>query len=260
MNKHVQNVFNAIVGKFKTGEIAESIAMACFPSPEAPSSSWSFTNRTIMFLSETGDARGYRQWKTADRFVKKGSHPVHILAPRFKKEVDKATGQEKRILKYFNAVPVFRYEDTGGDELPSKAFEIPNLPLKSKGEEWGLPIHDEISSYRFYNYYSPEREYCSVASPEEIKFFWGLAKTGQKRLNGSGEMNKGPFEEAISDLAAQALCCLVGKMTCGEFKGTFQNIDMCAREASKSIRYSCLYVLSETERILKLILTGTRFI
>tara|TARA_B100000614_G_scaffold252346_1_gene264890 strand:- start:301 stop:1083 length:783 start_codon:yes stop_codon:yes gene_type:complete len=251
MNKHVQNIFNSIVTNFMTGEIAESVAMACFPSPQAPSSSWSFTNRTIMFLSGTGDARGYQQWKAADRYVKKGSHPIHILAPCFKKDVDEKTGKEKRVLNHFNAVSVFRYEDTGGEELGLKAFEVPMLQLKTKCKEWGIPLQTDISFYRFYNYYSANRKEHSAATPDEMKFFWGLAKAGQKHLlNGN---TPGPFHEAIADLCAQAICSAVGKTTVGDFKGAFQQIDLCAKEANKSVRYSCLYVLSEAERILNLI-------
>ncbi len=57
--------------------------MANFPAVDVPSGKWSFTNRTLMFLSGTGDARGFRQWKKAGRYVRKGTKAIFILAPTF---------------------------------------------------------------------------------------------------------------------------------------------------------------------------------
>ena len=88
MNNRVKQVLNVIVEKFKSGQIPEAIALASFPVPDIPSSMWSFTNRTLMFLADTGDARGFRQWKEVDRWVKRGAKAIHILVPCFKKEVD----------------------------------------------------------------------------------------------------------------------------------------------------------------------------
>ena len=76
MNDKVKKVLNVIVEKFKSGEIPEAVALASFPTMDVPSSQWSFTNRTIMFLSGTGDARGFLQWKQANRWVKKGARAI----------------------------------------------------------------------------------------------------------------------------------------------------------------------------------------
>ena len=69
MNERVKNVLDVIVSKFKSGDIPETIAFASYPIPDIPSSKWSFTNRTLMFLSGTGDARGFRQWKEIPTFL-----------------------------------------------------------------------------------------------------------------------------------------------------------------------------------------------
>ena len=63
MNDKVKNVLNTIIDKFKSGDIPQAVALATFPIPDTPSANWSFTNRTLMFISGTGDARGFRQWK-----------------------------------------------------------------------------------------------------------------------------------------------------------------------------------------------------
>ena len=97
MNNRVKQVLDVIAEKFKSGQIPEAVAMASFPVPDIPSSMWSFTNRILMFLGDTGDARGFSQWKQVDRWVRKGAKAIHILVPCFKKEVDDATGEEKEV-------------------------------------------------------------------------------------------------------------------------------------------------------------------
>ena len=78
MNEKVKQVLASIVDTFKSGKIPEAVALASFPVPDIPSTNWSFMNRTIMFLSGTIDARGFRQWKEADRWVKKGAKVIYL--------------------------------------------------------------------------------------------------------------------------------------------------------------------------------------
>ena len=57
MNKNIQKVLKSIVSAFESGNVPEAVAVASFPIPDIPSTQWSFTNRTIQFLSGTADAR-----------------------------------------------------------------------------------------------------------------------------------------------------------------------------------------------------------
>src|SRR5659263_112895 len=84
---------------------------------------WSFLNRLLMYCNNTKDARGFNQWKQAGRYIIKGSHAFYILAPMFKKVIDKKTSEEKQIIAGFKAVPVFRFEDTDGAPIIRK-FKI----------------------------------------------------------------------------------------------------------------------------------------
>src|SRR3990172_11779155 len=63
----------------------EKAARAVFRGGDIPADKWSFLNRVLMYLNETEDARGFRQWKQAGRYVKKGSKAFYILAPMLKK-------------------------------------------------------------------------------------------------------------------------------------------------------------------------------
>lgn len=260
MNEKVRKVLSSIVEKFKSGEIPQAVAMACFPIPDIPSSNWSFTNRIIMFLSGTGDARGYKQWKDANRFVKKGSHSIHILAPCFKKEADDESGEEKKVLKYFNPVPVFRLEDTDGEKLDYQTLEIPSLPLKNRAIEWGISLKLIPGNYNYYGYYSPKRKEIALASPEEIVFFHELAHASHEKIKGHLKSGQDPLQEIIAELSALALCRLVGKRTADTTGNAFRYIERYAKRIKMSPHYACLHVMSETEKVLNLILDEDKVI
>jgi hypothetical protein len=59
MNEKVKQTIDAVLERFKFGDIPEVVSYAMFPIPDIPSSRWSLLNRTIMFISGTRDARGY---------------------------------------------------------------------------------------------------------------------------------------------------------------------------------------------------------
>ena len=259
MNKKVKQVLGSIVEKFKSGEISQAVAMACFPVPDTPSSQWSFTNRTLMFLSGTGDARGYRQWKSENRFVKKGSKPVYILTPCFNKKTEES-GEEKQVLKYFKLAPVFRFEDTCGEEVCIPRLEIPDLPLKNRAEEWGISLKFVPGKYKYYGYYSSKRKEIVLATPEEIVFFHELAHVGHEKVKGHLKGGSDPLQEIVAELAAQALCRLVGKRGVDMTSHSFRYIEKYAKEVKKSVYFACLYVMSETEKVLDLILEDTKII
>ena len=108
MNAKIKQALESIVQRFKEGDIPEAIAYSMFPIPNIPASRWSLLNRTLMFISGTSDARGFRQWNEVKRYVKKGSKSFTILAPRFVKKQSEDEEETEPILAGFLAVPVFR--------------------------------------------------------------------------------------------------------------------------------------------------------
>src|SRR5659263_251378 len=66
----------------------EKVARAVFRGGDIPADKWSFLNRVLMYLNETDDARGFRQWQEVGRYVKKGSKAFYILAPMIKKTTE----------------------------------------------------------------------------------------------------------------------------------------------------------------------------
>ena len=256
MNERVKSVLDVIVSKFKSGDIPEAVALASYPIPDIPSSKWSFTNRTLMFLSGTGDARGFRQWKEANRHVRKGARAIYILVPCFAKNVDEKTGEEKESLRYFKPSPVFMFEDTEGEPLDYEQFELPELPLVERAEEWEISVKTVPGNYRYRGYYSSSRREIALATPEEKVFFHELAHAGHEKVKGRLAGGQDPLQEIVAELSAQALCRLVGKQAEDTTGNSFRYIERYAGKIGLSPYSACLKVLGETEKVLNLILVG----
>lgn len=113
---------------------------------EIPSAKWSFCNQLIMLLSGTEDARGFRQWQEANRYVSKGAKAIYILVPLIRKinvVVNNDSGEKSEetriIINGFKLAPVFRYEDTEGAPLPYYDCEPPEMPpLYNVAKHFGM--------------------------------------------------------------------------------------------------------------------------
>jgi len=256
MKNRVKQVLNTILDKFKSGDIPDAIALASYPASDIPSSKWSFSNRILMFLANTNDARGFRQWQQVNRYVKKGSKALYILVPCIKQETDQETGKQIKILKYFKSSPVFRFEDTEGEPLDYQLLELPELPLIDRAEELGISVKAVPGNYRFYGYYSSDKNEIGLASPEEITFFHELAHASHEKVIGKLKKGQDPFQEIVAELSAAALGKLVGKRTNNTMGNSYRYIESYAKKIEMSPYSACLKVLSETEKILNYLLKG----
>ena len=171
----MKQALESILQRFKDGDIPEALAYSMFPIPNIPASKWSLLNRTLMFISGTSDARGFNQWKQANRYVKKGSKSITILAPRFVRKQEEDEQEAKSVLVGFLAVPVFRVEDTDGESLDYQKIELPELPLMEVAKEWGISLKAIPGNYRYYGYFSQEKKEIALATSAEVVFFHELA-------------------------------------------------------------------------------------
>jgi hypothetical protein len=254
MNKKVKQTLDCIISRFKVGDIPEAVAFSMFPAANIPSADWSKLNRTIMFLAGTQDARGFRQWKKADRQVMKNSKAFYILVPNFKKTKDRETGEEKIKLLGFMTKPVFRLEDTDGEPLDYEQIGLPELPLTERAEEWGVSVRAVPGNYSYYGYYSSIRKEIGLASPDEVNFFHELAHCGHEKVVGDLKAGQNPLQEIVAELSAQALCRLVGKANKETLGNSYKYIEGYAKKMKLSVHTACLQVLSDTEKVLNLIL------
>ena len=256
MNNRIKSVLNNIVEIFKSGEIPEAVAIACYPAIDVPSARWSLINRTLMILANTSDARGFRQWQQSNRKVKKGSKAFYILVPNIRKTKDTATGEQELILRGFMCKPVFRVEDTEGEPLEYDKIELPDFPLIQRAREWGISIKAIPRNYQCYGSYAPERKEISLATPEEKVFFHELSHAGHEKLMGNIKCRQDPIQEIVAELAAATLCKLVGKSANDTLGNSYRYISKYAQDLQINAHKACVKVLIDTEKVLNLILKG----
>ncbi len=255
MKDKVKQVLNIILEKFESGEIPEAVAYSMFPVPDTPSARWSLLNRTFMFLAGTADGRGYKQWRQVGRYVKKGSKAFYILVPFFKK-IEDESGDEIETLYGFGCRPVFRFEDTNGESLDYEQIELPDLPLFDRAEEWGISIKAVPGNYRYYGYYSANRGEIALATKDECVFFHELSHAAHHKIKGNLKKGQDSIQEIVAELSAQALCRIVGKQPTDTLGNSIRYIGKYAGKLNISPYTACLKVMSETEKVLNLILKG----
>jgi len=256
MNGKVKQVLSGILDRFKSGDIPKAVAYSMFPIPDIPSRNWSLLNRTLMFIAGTQDGRGYRQWQQVNRYVKKGSKAFYILVPFIKKVEDEDKGEDKQALIGFGCGGIFRVEDTEGEPLEYEQIQLPDLPLIERAQQWGISVKAIPGNYRYCGYYSSERKEIALATSEEKTFFHELSHAAHEKVKAGLKRGQDPFQEIVAELSAQALCKLVGKQSNDTSGNSYKYIEKYASSLTISPYTACLKVMSETEKVLNLILTG----
>ncbi|MCI0469311.1 MAG: ssDNA-binding domain-containing protein [Nitrospirae bacterium] len=221
----------------------EKAAKAVFRGGDIPADKWSFLNRLLMYLNNTEDARGFRQWQAVGRHVKKGSKAFYILAPMLKKVIDEKTTEEKQRLAGFKAIPIFRFEDTEGEPILRENFKV-NVPCEFKGiiQELGLkvkPVRFCGSSYGSYNLLNKE---ISLASPEIDVFLHELSHAVDDRLTGL-KMGQRKDQEVTAEFSAAVIAHLMGyKIPLGNVREyiegySFRELMNCLGRIEKIVSY-----------------------
>jgi len=265
MSNNITQTLDKILNAFESGEIPKAVAIASFPISDIPSANWSFFNRTIQSLNGTADARGYRQWLLVKRNVKKGAKAIHILSPCLKKnnakyqDNDNSKSSEDNQVKhitFFKETPVFRVEDTEGEPIKYENIELPEFPLIERAKEWGINVKAVSGNNRYYGYYSPDLKEIAMATPSEKTFFHELSHVADHIIKGRLNTWQDPFQEITAELSAQALARIVGKSIQDTIGNSYRYIKSYAEKLNISAYKACLTVLSDTEKILNLILHG----
>ncbi|HWQ95993.1 MAG TPA: ArdC-like ssDNA-binding domain-containing protein [Candidatus Methylomirabilis sp.] len=224
-NSRVKEAIDVLLKIFDEDNL-EKVAHAVFRgSDNIPSDKWSFFNRIIMFMHDTEDARGFKQWHEAGRHVMKGSKAFYILGPVFKKikeEKPTASGEternEKEILAGFRAIPVFRSEDTEGAPLITEDYKV-NIPCEFNGIIQELNL--KVVPVRFsgtYGLYNLLNKNIKLASPDIQVFLHELSHAVDDRLNSlkAGQKND---QEVTAEFSAAVIGYLMGyKIPLGNVK------------------------------------------
>lgn len=279
-NEKVNESLDKVLGFFKTGNIPQTIALATFPVNDLPSSKWSLTNKLIMILSGTHDARGLKQWNSVERKLIKGSKAFYILAPRKVSGVEcKKCGKlnnksklseenkcfscgnssfydkEKCILAGFMALPVFRKEDTDGKSLNYENLSYPSHNFLDLAQTWGISVKTSLfngNCFGTFRVYKDETQEIILASPEESVFFHELAHAAHRKL---GLLRKSVGQNACNEIVAEfvsaVLCELSGKKSV--IGNSFDYVKHYSKELELTPHKAVLKLLNEIEATLKLI-------
>ena len=243
-----------IVDLFKSGNVPKALAVATIPPQKGiPSAKWSISNRILQFLSDTSDARGFRQWEQAGRNIKKGAKAFHILGPKSRiiKETDESGHEaEKTIVAGFYAIPVFRAEDTDGKPLPYEPASPP--PLVDVAEQLGLFVSYQAFASKYYGYYQGDSKRIVLATHEAQMFFHELAHAAHHRIAGSLEGGQVPDQEIIAELTAATLASIYCPQVNLGF--SYEYVKTYSEKSKKSIDRACLAVINTVGQVLDKIL------
>ena len=219
MDAKITAIANRILAEYQSDQLPASLAKTVIIAKQPiPSAKWSVSNRWIMLLSSTEDARGYRQWQEVGRYVKKGAKAIYILAPITKmvtrKVVDEETGEEHEetfsVLVGFTGVPVFRYEDTEGKPLPT--YDPPvRPPLFELAESWGISVRYAPAQAGYYGCFYPGRQEIELCTHDEDTFWHELTHAAHCRMAGGLKGGQDPFQERVAGLGAAILAELYGR-------------------------------------------------
>ena len=214
MNSRVREILEGI-----TNAPLSSFTLDVFKGVGKPSSKWSVSNRLIMVMSGTHDARGFRQWKDANRWVKKGATAIWILAPitvhlkkkmEVKDEDEDEDVDETILIRGFHTIPVFAIENTEGKDLPEPDFANFTVPAEfdSIVEELGLNIVKGEYEGSEYGWYAPQIKTIKIMSPSMETFLHELSHAVDDKLfemKGSRDEN-----EFVAELGMGIIGSLLG--------------------------------------------------
>ena len=252
MSTQVTEMLTSVANEFQTKQFSKKFALTYIQAPTGPSEKWSRFNRLIMCMQGTNDARGYKQWGTVGRHVKKGSKAIHILAPRYVQEKDKKTGEKKKIMAGFLGIPVFRVEDTEGDPLPEYVPKTePNPDLLKLVEKRGINIEWRNSDHGEGGYVDVEGTKMVLCSED----FGVLAHELIHLYDGDTVKQKGgqdPIQETVAELGACVLAQIYGHDIKGEAYDYIASY--AGRHAPAEVGKICMKVVTRVGNVLDRIL------
>lgn len=257
----------------KKAEEAANVIVAAFQKPESlpkplaqvfirrkdnvPCRSWSWRNQLIVALHGYSDARGFRQWESVGRSIKKGEKALYILSPCIGKRLDEDNGEEKTILYGFRSTAVFGIEQTQGSPLPERDETadawLRSLPLADVAEKWGLTV--ESFNGRPDAYKGCYRHGTSIALGVENLSTWAheLVHAADDRNGKLKPTNKGS-NEIVAELGGAVLLCVLGNEHEADLGGCSEYVQSYANLKGTDVLDACGKVLERTCEAVALIL------
>ena len=261
----IKDSVDSLMEMFKSGQFPQKIAMSIIRRHDGdtiPSDDWSLGNRTLMLAQHTVDARGYKQWLEVNRFVKKGSHAIYILAPftRKVKEKDMTTGEEleKVIVTGFRAIPVFPYESTDGEPLPEYDYRPQKYPpFFDVAEKLNLKVAYRPMRGDYLGRFSSRNNQLELCSQDAVVYYHELAHAVHNTFVDLRVYDPDKAE-VIAEFSAVVLCALSDIH--GYESQAYRYIQhYCKKDEQKpeGVMKKIMSVLSDVEKIINIVLDAT---
>lgn len=257
-----QNVIAAVeslLAMFKEKNFPEHLAFTIIRKrgggDSKPSDNWSIGNLMIMaFVGRTDDARTFNQWKTVNRYVKRGSKAFNIYAPLIRKvDGNKANNDgEEFVLIGFKALPVFRIEDTDGEPVEVVDYTPQQMPpFYDVAEKLGLKVNWQAFNGRAYGWFNTNTKTITLSSQDAFIYFHELAHAVNATFADLHKDRK--RAEIVADFTAAVLCELQG--ITGYQHQTYEYIKAyCQDKNDNAIIKSVMGVLNEVAKIVDIII------
>jgi antirestriction protein ArdC len=212
MTEHAKQILNSVVEKVTTEKAVNFIRERLFSDGiNIPCMNWSYMNQFVTYLNGTSDARGYNQWKEVGRTVKKGAKAIYILVPMIYKVKGEDKEEKDEVLKGFKAMPVFRAEDTEGEELDYiiklRKFNPDSLPLIDVARALGISVTAGFTGDAS-GWFRPGNNSITMGCNNGQVFLHELSHAVDRAL--PDRKQDYAFNEVVAELSAAFLCSLYG--------------------------------------------------
>lgn len=207
LSKKAQESIDRVIEKVKTGDLSEITDTALIKlDKSAPAAKWSLSNRLLAFYqAEELDCRGFKQWQTVDRKVKKGSKAVYIFRPKTIKKDDEQEDEQKTICIGFALIPVFPASATTGDK-PLPAYEPVNLPpLFEVAKKLNIKVDYLPLDNHILGNCEIDGSKIKLATHDERVFFHELAHAVDAKINGKLKGGQTAEQEITAEFTSAVL-------------------------------------------------------
>lgn len=215
IDKTIDKTIDKVIEMFSSSDAIPSVTRTYIQSKlgDLPSRKWSFGNQWLMALANTNDARGFNQWKEVGRRVKKDSKAFHILAPimRIRKEEKDGEITSTSYIAGFKSIPVFRLEDTEGEDIETESFEpLNHPPLIEVAKAWGIPVNYAPKTAGFWGFYQLGTPSITLCTHDELTWFHELAHAAHHRVKGTLRGGQNEIQEVVAEFVSAVLCEMHG--------------------------------------------------
>lgn len=260
-----ETVATRILSAFEAGELPKALAHVFImgsPDSEIPCHRWSWSNRLMVALMGFDDARGFKQWKTAGRSVKKGEKAFPILVPLMKKFIETdPSGEEtsKSIIYGFKSAAVFGLEQTEGEPLNTGDSRLDNwvasLPMIEVAKSWGITVKAiDGKGSRFAGQYDKRG---SITLCVENLSTWAhelIHAADDRNIAGGLKGGQRLDQEVVAELGGAILLELLGFETEADRGGCWEYVQSYAKQHNKEALSVCQSLLNRTCEAVALIL------